>query len=56
MIESVVKDDYKPAIERLKEIDPHDLVRPDTYFDSESSAVGFVFVLIINEIKKDERG
>ena len=52
MIEKVIKDEYKPAVEKLRETDPHDLVRPDSYFDSEQSALGYVFNLFQIESKK----
>jgi hypothetical protein len=52
MIEKVVKEEYQPAIKRLREIDPHDLVTPSAYFDSPQSALGYIFNLFLNESKK----
>jgi hypothetical protein len=52
MIEAVIKEDYKPALEKLREVDPHDLVRPDSYFDSEQSALGFTFTLFLIESRR----
>ena len=51
-IEQVVKPEYQPAIERLRENDPHDLVRPDTWFQGSSNARGYVWMLFLQEIKK----
>ncbi len=51
-IEQVIKPEYKPAINRLREKDPHDLVRPDTWFPSASGARGYVFTLFLKEIKQ----
>ena len=42
-IRSVVKPELLPIIDELKEIDPHDLVRPDSWFQSEIDARGYVW-------------
>jgi hypothetical protein len=52
LIGKVVKEEYQPIVDKLREIDPHDLVRPDTFFDSEQSALGYVFNLFLIESKK----
>ena len=52
MIQKVIKDEYQPALERQREVDPHDLVRPDSFFDSEQSALGYTFNLFLSEAKK----
>jgi len=52
MIEKVVKEEYQPAILRLRETDPHDLVTPSAYFDSPQSALGYVFNLLLLESRK----
>jgi hypothetical protein len=52
MIEKVVKEEYRPALEKLREVDPHDLIRPDSYFDSEQSALGFAFTLFLIESRR----
>ena len=41
-LEAVVKPELLPAIERLRALDPHDIVRPEHYFNSEAEAVGVV--------------
>ena len=48
-IEQAVKPEYLPAIERLKANDPHDLVRPDTWFLNASAARGYVWTLFLKE-------
>jgi len=48
-IEQVVKPEYAPVIERLKEIDPHDLVRPESWFHTETNARGYVWTLFLKE-------
>ena len=51
-IEQVVKPEYQPAIERLRENDPHELVKPGTWFQGENNARGYVWSLFLQEIKK----
>ena len=51
-IEQVVKPEHYSAIERLREYDPHELVKPDTCFQGETNAIGYVWVLFLQEIKK----
>ncbi len=53
-IEQVVKPEHYPVIERLRENDPHDLVRPDTWFQGAANARGYVWTLFIQEIKKSK--
>jgi len=35
--------------------DPHDLVKPDIWFSTESEALGFVVKLFLIEVKKLEK-
>jgi hypothetical protein len=42
---AVVKPEHLHAIEKLKALGPHDIVRPEHYFNSEVEAVGVVFRL-----------
>ena len=51
-IEQVVKPEYAPAIEQLKETDPHDIVRPDAWFQSESEARGYVWTMFLKGLKE----
>jgi len=51
-LETVMKDVCQPAIEVLKEQDPHDLISPETWFASDYCARGFVYSLFLNECRK----
>ena len=51
-IRKVTKEEYYPALKKLEEIDPHDLVKPDTWFADENAAMGFVYRLFILEIRE----
>ena len=51
-IEQVVKTEYAPAIERLRAKDPHDFVRPESWFMAESHARGYVWTMFIKECRK----
>lgn len=57
-ISSVVKSELLPLVEEMKGINPLDLIRPDTWFQSEMDVRGFVWGLFIKkalyntEIKK----
>jgi len=53
-IEQVVKFEYAPAIERLRAADPHDLVRPEAWFQTESAARGYVWSLFLKEKRKQK--
>lgn len=46
-ISQVIKPELQPVLDELKEIDPHDLVQPETWFHSESEAQGFVWKMFI---------
>jgi hypothetical protein len=51
-ISLVIKPELQPILDELRQIDPHDLVRPDTYFDSENSARGFAWSMFVKRAKK----
>lgn len=51
-IGQVIKPEYQPMLNQLKEIDPHDLVLPETYFINENQARGFVWTMFIKRVKK----
>jgi hypothetical protein len=51
-ISEVVRPELLSIINELKEIDPHDLVRPDTFFMSESQGKGFVWNMFIKWVRK----
>ena len=48
-IEQVVKPEFYPVIKKLREIDPHDLVRPDSWFQGSANARGYVWLLFLKE-------
>jgi hypothetical protein len=48
-IELVVKFELLPILESMKKIDPHDLVKPEGYFESENHARGFVWSMFIKK-------
>jgi hypothetical protein len=52
-ISEVIKPELLPILDDLRQIDPHDLVRPDTYFDSENSARGYVWSMFVRRVHKD---
>jgi hypothetical protein len=51
-IRDVVRPDLFPLIDEFSEIDPHDLVAPDTWFLNESAARGYVWTLFLKRVKK----
>lgn len=51
-IGEVVKPELLPILDELRQIDPHDLVRPDTFFIGESQAKGIVWEMFIKRVKK----
>jgi hypothetical protein len=52
-ISNVIKPELLPIIDQLKDIDPHDLVTPETYIIAESHARGYVWSLFLKRAKKD---
>lgn len=53
-IQQVVKPEYQSVIDELRQIDPHDLIRPDSWFIDETSARGLVWKLFLLKVKKRE--
>ena len=51
-ISQVIRPEYKSVLEELDNIDPHDLVRPDTFFLNESAMRGLVWSLFVKKIRK----
>jgi len=51
-IEAVVRPEFKPIIQQMLEIDPHDLITPESYFEHENHARGFVWTIFIKKIKR----
>ena len=54
-IEQVVKPEYLPAIKRLRTQDPHDLVRPEAWFHTETNARGYVWTMFLKEMNNQKR-
>ena len=52
-IETVVRPEFKPIIQKMLEIDPHDLITPESYFQHENQARGFVWTIFIKKVKKE---
>ncbi len=52
-IEVVVRPEFKPIIQQMLEIDPHDLIRPEAYFEHENHARGLVWRLFMEKAKKE---
>lgn len=51
-ISQVIKPELQPILDELRQVDPHDLVRPDSFFDSENSARGYVWSMFIKRVNK----
>jgi len=52
-IEAVVRPEFKPIIQKMLEIDPHDLIRPDSYFEHENHAMGLVWKIFMKKAKEE---
>jgi hypothetical protein len=50
LLEQVVKLEFLPSLQKLKDTDPHDLVSPERYFNSETEAVGLVLKLFLKTL------
>ena len=50
-IEMVIKPEYQPIVSKMKSIDAHDLVVPESFFLSERSARGYVWSMFIRRVK-----
>ena len=53
-IEAVVRPEFKPIIQKMLEIDPHDLITPESYFEHENHARGLVWRIFLKKAKKQE--
>ncbi len=53
-ISQVIRPEYNSVINELGEIDPHDLVRPDTFFLNESAIRGLVWSLFLKKVRKNQ--
>ena len=52
-IEQVIKPELKIHLDKLRATDPHDLVRPDTFFMNSGQARGFVWELFLKGVKEN---
>lgn len=53
-IGEVVKPELLSILDELRQIDPHDLVRPDSWFQNEAEARGFVWSMFIKRVTKSK--
>jgi hypothetical protein len=44
-IQQVIKPELQPFLDNLRQTDPHDLVKPDTWFPFECAEIGYVLSL-----------
>lgn len=51
-IDSIIKLELQPVIDKLRSVDPHDMISPDTWFPSESATRGYIFSLFLREVAK----
>ncbi len=51
-IEALVRSEFKPIIQKMLEIDPHDLITPEAYFEHENDARGLVWKMFMKKAKK----
>ena len=54
-IKKVTKDEYLPILEDMLNWEPHDLVKPDTWFADENAGFGFVYRLFVKEVSNAEK-
>jgi hypothetical protein len=54
-IRMVTKTEYYPVLELMERWNPHDLVRPESWFPDENSSLGYVYRLFIKEVRKTEK-
>ena len=52
-IKAVIKPELLPIIDQLKNMDPHDLVTPETYLIDGSHARGYVWRLFLQRVRED---
>lgn len=55
-IKSVIKPELYPIIEDLQQTDPHDLVSPDTWFQNQNDARGYVWGMFIKRVRMFSNG
>ena len=50
-IRKVVKPELLYILDKMDEIDPHDLVRPESYFIHEPHAFGYVWIMFMGGVR-----
>lgn len=53
-LENVIRLEFRSSLDQLRNLDPHDLVTPESWFPDELAARGLVLVLFLNELKKSK--
>ena len=48
---NVVRPEYHKILDEMDQIDPHDLVEPNSFFQSTAAARGYVFSIFLKGIK-----
>lgn len=51
-IRSVIRSEFLPLLNELAQVDPHDLVTPETWFPNENAARGYVWSMLLKETKE----
>lgn len=50
-ISSVIRPELEQILQELSETDPHDLIRPETWFPNENIARGLVWSLFLRKVR-----
>ncbi len=53
-IRKVVKPNLHRILDKMDDIDPHDLITPEGYFTHETHAFGYVWSLFMREVNEHE--
>ena len=55
-LEKVVRPEFEQVIKELKALDPHNIISPEHYLNSEAEAMGVVFKLFLKKLKNYQQG
>lgn len=50
-IRDVIRPELYPQLDELGDVDPHDLVSPETWFPTESAARGLIWSIFVRKVK-----
>lgn len=50
-IRDVIRPDLYPQLDELAQVDPHDLISPETWFSNESAARGLIWSIFVGKVK-----